>query len=81
MKILRQARKLKDSKYKTIGISADKTRKEREHDLIVRKEFLRRKNDDGEDVALYKGEIFKRSEAPWKNTSRSEDRRESTSDH
>ena len=80
-KILRQARKLKDSKYKTIGISADKTRKEREHDLTVRKEFLRRKNDDGEDVVLYKGEIFKRSEAPWKNTSRSEDRRESTSDH
>ena len=36
-KILRQARKLKDSKYKTIGISADKTKKEREHDLNIRK--------------------------------------------
>ena len=72
-RILRQARKLKDSKFKTIGISADKTRKEREHDQSIRKEFLKRKNEEGEDVVLYKGEIFYRSEAPWRNTKRSED--------
>ena len=74
-RILRQARKLKDSKFKTIGISADKTKKEREHDLSIRREFLRRKNDEGEDVVLYKGEIYNRSEAPWRSKKRPEDTR------
>ena len=62
--LLKNARKLKDSPHKHIGISADKTKKEREAELEIRKEFTVRKLQ-GEDIVLYRGRIYDSSEAPW----------------
>ena len=63
-RVLKSARKLKDSAYKHVGISADKTKEERDRDYLNRTELKRRKNE-GEDVVLYRGDIILRSEAPW----------------
>ena len=62
--LLKNARKLKDSPHKHVGISADKTKKEREAELEIRKEFTVRKLQ-GEDIVLYRGHIYDSSEAPW----------------
>ena len=62
--LLKNARKLKDSVFRTVGISADKTKKEREEELQTRKDFTVRKLQ-GEDKVLYRGQIYDRSEAPW----------------
>ena len=62
--LLKNARKLKDSLHKHVGISADKTKKEREEELETRKEFTVRKLQ-GEDIVLYRNVIYNRSEAPW----------------
>ena len=70
-KILGNARILKNSPYQHVGISADKTRKEREQDFITRNELRRRRND-GEDVVLFRGEIYLRNEAPWLRKNRNE---------
>ena len=62
--LLKNARKLKDSAFRNVGISADKTKKEREEELQTRKDFTVRKLQ-GEDIVLYRGQIYDRSEAPW----------------
>ena len=62
--LLKNARKLKDSTFETVGISADKTKKEREEELQTRKDFTVRKLQ-GEDIVLYRGQIYDSSEAPW----------------
>ena len=61
-RVLRQARRLKDStKYKKIGLAADKTFKEREADKALRAELKRRK-DQGEDVYISKGGLVVRGQ-------------------
>ena len=67
-KVLKNARRLKDSKFKKIGISPDKTKKEREEYEKARKEFRRRKDVLKEDVIMYKGEVFLREDEPWKQS-------------
>ena len=62
--ILKNARKLKGSIFQKVGISADKTIKEREIELAVRQEFAARKLA-GEDIVLYRNQIYPRDEAPW----------------
>ena len=63
-RLLRNAKKLKDSALSYIGVSADKTKDERARDYEIRMKFKARKSA-GEDVVLYRGEIFLRSEKPW----------------
>ena len=63
-KVLKNARRLKNSALQYVGISADKTKQEREKDFITRNELKRRK-EGGEDVVIFRGEIFLRNEAPW----------------
>ena len=63
-KILRNAKKLKGSTLSYVGISADKSKEERERDYAIRKE-LRTRREAGEDVILYRGEVYLRSEKPW----------------
>ena len=67
-KVLKNARRLKDSKFKKIGISPDKTKKEREEYEKARKEFRRRKDVLKEDVIMYKGGVFLREDEPWKQS-------------
>ena len=68
-KVLKNARKLKDSKFQAVGISPDKTKKERDEYQQIRKEFRRRKDELNEDVVFYKGDIHLRSDEPWKRRS------------
>lgn len=60
-KILGNARKLAGSKFSKIGISADKTRFEREADNALRAEYKRRKANK-EDVVLFRGKVMFRDE-------------------
>ena len=68
-RILKNARRLKNSAHQHVGISADKTKQERDRDYLTRNEFKKRKSD-GEDIVLYRGEIYPKSEAPWLKKSR-----------
>ena len=67
--VLKNARKLKNSKFQAIGISPDKTKKERETYQQERKEFRRRKDELKEDVVFYRGQTYLRKDEPWKNKS------------
>ena len=55
------SRSLAGSKFSRIGISADKTRFERETENSLRKELKRRK-DNGEDVVLFRGKVALRTD-------------------
>ena len=68
-KILRNAKKLKGSTLSYVGISADKSYEERERDYAIRK-VLRTRREAGEDVILYRGEVYLRSEKPWLKNNR-----------
>ena len=48
---------MKDSKYKKVGISADKTQKERDDDRALRQELADRKRR-GERVVLFRGKVM-----------------------
>ena len=63
-KILRNAKKLKGSIFSYVGLSADKSKEEREADYAKRME-LRRRKLAGEDVILFRGEVCLRSDQPW----------------
>ena len=57
MRILRKARNLRKSdKFKKVGISADKTLKERQADKVLVDERNRRR-EEGEDVVIYRGKV------------------------
>ena len=62
--ILKNARKLKGSIFQKVGISADKTKKEREIEMALRQEFAARKLA-GEDIVLFRNQIYPSAEAPW----------------
>lgn len=59
-RIQRKAKNLKKSEsYNTVGISADKTRQEREQDKVLVAERNKRR-DDGEDVVIFRGKVVNR---------------------
>ena len=59
------ARKLKDNNgLNHVGISADKTWKEREEEREVRQEYNKRKHEDKEDVIIYNNKVILRSQRP-----------------
>ena len=60
-KILTNARSLAGSKFSKIGISADKTKFEREAETALRKEWKARK-DNGEDVVRFRGKVILKAE-------------------
>ena len=63
--IKKNARKLKYSDgLKHVGISADKTWKEREEEREIRKVYNQRKFENHEDVVIYNSEVILRSELP-----------------
>ena len=63
--IKKNARKLKFSDgLKHVGISADKTWKEREEERETRKVYNQRKFENHEDVVIYNSEVILRSELP-----------------
>ena len=63
--IKKNARKLKYSDgLKHVGISADKTWKEREEERETRKVYNQRKFENHEDVVIYNSEVILRSELP-----------------
>ena len=63
----KNARKLKDNEgLRHVGISEDKSWKEREEERKLRKELYKRKNEDKEDVIIYGGQVILRSELPQK---------------
>ena len=66
VRLLRKnARKLKDNEgLSHVGISEDKTWKEREEDRKLRKELHKRKNEDKEDVIIYNKQVILRSQLP-----------------
>ena len=60
--ILRKAWRLKDStQYRKVGISADKTQRERQEEQALRKELLERRRK-GEDVCIFKGRVVTMTE-------------------
>ena len=60
IKILKKAKNLKESrKFSKIGISSDKTLKERKEDERLRKELGERRKG-GEDVIIYRGKVVQR---------------------
>lgn len=64
VRLLRKnARKLKDNEGLChVGISEDKTWKEREEDRKLRKELYKRRDEDKEDVIIYDKQVILRSE-------------------
>lgn len=70
MKILRNAKNLaKHVTFKTLGISPDKTFKEREAYKTMRKEMVER-NAKGEDLIIFRDEIILRKDRPTYNNDR-----------
>ena len=62
MKILKSANQLKGHRlYSKVGLSTDKTKKEREAHNELRKELAERRNNK-EDVIIYKDQVMLRSE-------------------
>ena len=59
--ILKNAYKLKDSKYQKVGISADKNKKERENEIALVK-CLKERKTKGEDVVIFNDRIMLREE-------------------
>ena len=63
--IRKNARKLKDNEgLRHVGISEDKTYRERMEDKELRTELLKRRNVDKEDVVIYNRQVRLRSELP-----------------
>lgn len=62
MRILRKSKNLKKSEsFKSVGISTDKTMKERAHDKKLVEERNKRR-EDGQDVVIFRGEVITREE-------------------
>ena len=61
LNLLRKAYRLKDFRLKKIGLSADKTKAQREAEKATRDEYRRRKANN-EDVCMYRGKVLTKDE-------------------